>query len=95
MRSYATDVATDRFAPRAAIPATASPDDDAATAPARRHGRIGRRLQAMVDAIAASRVKPVIDRTFSFEQAKDAFSRMASGAHFGKVAIASEIEPQA
>jgi NADPH:quinone reductase-like Zn-dependent oxidoreductase len=49
----------------------------------------------MVDAIAASRVKPVIDRTFSFEQAKDAFSRMASGAHFGKVAIASEIEPQA
>lgn len=45
-------------------------------------------LQAMVDAIAVNRMKPVLDRTFSFEQAKDAFSYMASGAHFGKVAIA-------
>jgi hypothetical protein len=36
----------------------------------------------------------VIDRTFSFEQAKDAFSRMASGAYFGKVAIASEYSPR-
>jgi NADPH:quinone reductase-like Zn-dependent oxidoreductase len=35
-------------------------------------------------------VKPVIDRTFSFEQAKAAVSRITSGAHFGKVAIASE-----
>ena len=45
-------------------------------------------LQAMANAIAANRMKPVIDRTFPFEQAKDAFSHMASGAHYGKVAIA-------
>ena len=45
-------------------------------------------LQAMCDAIAASGMKPVIDRTFAFDQARDAFAHMASGAHFGKVAIA-------
>jgi NADPH:quinone reductase-like Zn-dependent oxidoreductase len=45
-------------------------------------------LQSMVDAIAVNHVKPVIDRVFPFEQAKGAFSYMASGAHFGKVAIA-------
>ena len=44
-------------------------------------------LQAMVNAIAANRMKPVIDKTFPFDQAKQAFSYMASGAHFGKVAI--------
>ncbi len=45
-------------------------------------------LQALVDAIAFNHMKPVIDKTFSFEHAKQAFSYMASGAHFGKVAIA-------
>jgi NADPH:quinone reductase-like Zn-dependent oxidoreductase len=45
-------------------------------------------LKAMVDAIAANRMKPVIDRMFSFDQAKQAFAHMESGAHFGKVAIA-------
>jgi len=45
-------------------------------------------LQAMADAIAASRMKPIIDKTFSFDQVKQAFARMESGAHFGKVAIA-------
>jgi NADPH:quinone reductase-like Zn-dependent oxidoreductase len=45
-------------------------------------------LQAMCDAIAVSGMKPVIDRTFAFDQAKGAFAHMASGAHFGKVAIA-------
>ena len=33
-------------------------------------------------------MKPVIDKTFSFDQAREAFTYMASGAHFGKVAIA-------
>ena len=42
---------------------------------------------AMVDAIAANGMKPVIDRTFRFDQASDAFAHMESGAHFGKVAI--------
>ena len=45
-------------------------------------------LQSMVDAITVNRMKPVIDRVFPFEQAQVAFSHMASGAHFGKVAIA-------
>jgi NADPH:quinone reductase-like Zn-dependent oxidoreductase len=42
----------------------------------------------MADAIAASRMKPVVDRIFSFDQVKQAFAHMESGAHFGKVAIA-------
>ncbi|MBI5260747.1 MAG: NAD(P)-dependent alcohol dehydrogenase [Bradyrhizobium sp.] len=45
-------------------------------------------LQALVDAIAINRMKPVIDKTFSFDRAKQALTYMASGAHFGKVAIA-------
>jgi NADPH:quinone reductase-like Zn-dependent oxidoreductase len=44
-------------------------------------------LKAMVDAIAVNGMKPVIDRTFRFDQARDAFAHMESGAHFGKVAI--------
>ena len=44
-------------------------------------------LQAMVNAIATNRMKPVMDRTFPFDQAKEAFSYMASGVHFGKIAI--------
>jgi NADPH:quinone reductase-like Zn-dependent oxidoreductase len=44
-------------------------------------------LQAMANAIAANRMKPVVDRTFAFADAKAAFAHMASGAHFGKVAI--------
>jgi NADPH:quinone reductase-like Zn-dependent oxidoreductase len=45
-------------------------------------------LQAMADAIALNRMRPVVDRTFPFAEAKAAFVYMASGAHFGKVAIA-------
>ncbi len=45
-------------------------------------------LQAMADAIALNRMQPVVDRTFPFAEAKAAFVYMASGAHFGKVAIA-------
>jgi NADPH:quinone reductase-like Zn-dependent oxidoreductase len=45
-------------------------------------------LQAMADGITVNRMKPVIDKTFSFEKAGEAFAHMASGAHFGKVAIA-------
>src|SRR6516164_9682737 len=45
-------------------------------------------LQAMCDAIAVNGMKPVIDKTFPFDQAAEAFRYMASGSHFGKVAIA-------
>lgn len=47
-------------------------------------------LQAMCDAIAQSGMKPIMDGTFPFDRAKDAFAYMASGAHFGKVAITIE-----
>ncbi|HKU05231.1 MAG TPA: NAD(P)-dependent alcohol dehydrogenase [Bradyrhizobium sp.] len=45
-------------------------------------------LQAMADAIAANRMTPVVDKVFAFTEARAAFAHMASGAHFGKVAIA-------
>ena len=45
-------------------------------------------LQAMCNAISLNGMKPVIDRTFSFNQVREAFAYMASSAHFGKVAIA-------
>jgi NADPH:quinone reductase-like Zn-dependent oxidoreductase len=45
-------------------------------------------LQAMADAIAVNRMKPVVDKVFPFSEAKAAFAHMANGAHFGKVAIA-------
>lgn len=44
-------------------------------------------LQAMTDAIAQNGLKPVMDKSFPFAQAKDAFAYMARGAHFGKVSI--------
>jgi len=45
-------------------------------------------LQALADAFAAHRIRPVMDRTFAFDQVKDAFAHMESGAHFGKIAVA-------
>ncbi len=45
-------------------------------------------LQALADAMSVSRMKPVMDRTFAFDQVKEAFTYMESGAHFGKIAIA-------
>ncbi|OAF09263.1 NADPH:quinone oxidoreductase [Bradyrhizobium centrolobii] len=45
-------------------------------------------LQAMCDAIALNGMKPVIDKTFPFSHVAEAFQHMASGAQFGKVAIA-------
>ncbi len=38
-------------------------------------------------AVAATGLKPVIDRVFTFDQAKEAFSHLESGAHLGKVVI--------
>lgn len=38
-------------------------------------------------AFASHKLRPVVDRVFPFEQAREAFDYMASGAHFGKVCI--------
>lgn len=35
----------------------------------------------------ATKIKPIIDRTFTFDEARDAYDYMKSGAHFGKVVI--------
>ena len=42
----------------------------------------------MCDAIDINEMRPVIDKMFPFDQVAEAFRHMASGAHFGKVAIA-------
>lgn len=38
-------------------------------------------------AALASGVRPIIDQSFAFEAAEDAYARLRSGEHFGKVAI--------
>jgi NADPH:quinone reductase-like Zn-dependent oxidoreductase len=45
-------------------------------------------LEAMVKAIGAQRLRPVIDRVFPFAEARDAFSYFFAGDVFGKVVIA-------
>ncbi|WP_224247601.1 zinc-dependent alcohol dehydrogenase family protein [Hyalangium gracile] len=44
-------------------------------------------FEEMNRAMAQHRLKPVIDRVFPFEQARDALRYMQEGAHFGKVVI--------
>ncbi|NMO18088.1 NAD(P)-dependent alcohol dehydrogenase [Pyxidicoccus fallax] len=44
-------------------------------------------LESLGRALEAQGVRPVVDRTFPFEQAPAAFEHLASGAHFGKVVI--------
>jgi NADPH:quinone reductase-like Zn-dependent oxidoreductase len=45
------------------------------------------RFEAMNRAIAAHKVRPVIDNTFTLDTAPDAFRRMQAGAHFGKIVV--------
>lgn len=44
-------------------------------------------FEAMNRAIATNGLEPVIDRTFDFESAKEAFEHMASAKHFGKICV--------
>ena len=44
-------------------------------------------FEAMNAAIAANKIKPVIDKVFGFDEAQAAYRHMASGAHFGKIVI--------
>ena len=44
-------------------------------------------FEPMNAAIAANRIKPVIDRVFGFDEVKAAYNHMAAGAHFGKIVI--------
>ena len=44
-------------------------------------------FEGLLSAIEVSRLKPVIDRTFGFTEAREALHYMESGAHFGKIVI--------
>lgn len=44
-------------------------------------------FQAMNAKIAESGMRPVIDRTFPFEEARDALKYMQAGSHFGKIVV--------
>jgi NADPH:quinone reductase-like Zn-dependent oxidoreductase len=44
-------------------------------------------FEAMNTAISAHKMKPVIDHTFSFDEAQKAYKYLESGSHFGKVVI--------
>jgi NADPH:quinone reductase-like Zn-dependent oxidoreductase len=44
-------------------------------------------FEALNRAIAASKIKPVIDKVFGFDDVKAAYNHMAAGAHFGKIVI--------
>jgi NADPH:quinone reductase-like Zn-dependent oxidoreductase len=51
---------------------------------------IGPRLnfEAVLDAMATAELRPVIDRTFAFEDFRSAYAHLQSGQHVGKVVIA-------
>ena len=56
----------------------------------RMHGiMIGSRqmFENMNDAIEANRMKPLIDKTFLFEEAREALRYLESGSHFGKIVV--------
>ena len=44
-------------------------------------------FEAMLRAFEQHKVKPVLDRTFAFEELKEAMAYLKTGAHFGKVCI--------
>jgi NADPH:quinone reductase-like Zn-dependent oxidoreductase len=44
-------------------------------------------FEAMLRAFEQHRIRPVVDRTFAFEELKEAMAYLKSGAHFGKVCI--------
>jgi NADPH:quinone reductase-like Zn-dependent oxidoreductase len=44
-------------------------------------------FESLVRALEASRIVPVIDRVFSFDEARAAYEHLASGRHFGKVVV--------
>ena len=46
-----------------------------------------RMFEDMNRAIALNGLKPVIDRTFPFEKAREALEYMESGSHFGKIVL--------
>jgi NADPH:quinone reductase-like Zn-dependent oxidoreductase len=46
-----------------------------------------RMFEEMNDAIEVNQLKPVIDRTFAFDEVSEALRYMESGSHFGKIVV--------
>jgi NADPH:quinone reductase-like Zn-dependent oxidoreductase len=44
-------------------------------------------FEDMNRAIEANHLRPVIDRTFAFEEARKALDYLESGSHFGKIVL--------
>lgn len=44
-------------------------------------------LERFVSALTATKIRPIIDRVFGFEEVPAAYRHLASGAHFGKVVV--------
>jgi len=44
-------------------------------------------IEAMMRAISQHAIRPLIDRTFTFEELKEALDYLACGVHFGTVCI--------
>ena len=47
-----------------------------------------RHFEGLNTLVAQARLRPVIDRVFPFEQAREAFEHLRAGAHLGKVVVA-------
>jgi NADPH:quinone reductase-like Zn-dependent oxidoreductase len=46
-----------------------------------------RMFEEMNSGIEGNRLKPLIDRTFTFREASEALKYMESGSHFGKIEV--------
>jgi NADPH:quinone reductase-like Zn-dependent oxidoreductase len=44
-------------------------------------------LENMVQAMEVNEVRPVVDRVFEFEEAREALEYVKAGRHFGKVVV--------
>ena len=44
-------------------------------------------FEGLIRALEARQIDPVVDRTFGFAEAREAYAYLASGQHFGKVVI--------
>jgi NADPH:quinone reductase-like Zn-dependent oxidoreductase len=47
----------------------------------------GESFARMNEAFAEAKLRPVVDRVFGFDEARQAFEFMASGSHFGKIVV--------
>lgn len=46
-----------------------------------------RMFESLLRALETAKIEPVVDRTFSFDEARAAYEHLASGKHFGKVVV--------